>query len=215
MTYVRAHAAPGAGLQKREGPCEGGLWTGGPATHWRDGRRAAFWTPVEPQTRYGADGPGPRAALFAAPSGGAAAPSGQGLLGHSSVPPTGRARSASEPLLVHCPNPGPGSAALAGHRPWSTPLILLVLGLPVSGARQVLHRPAQLRRTDAYYHFLADSCHPSCPRGMASLWPAPSSLSSPRSPKVHLWWRPVGSCPGALGTRLDWRLRTQIVAWPC
>lgn len=190
------------------------MWTGGAGTHSSDPRRAAVPTPVEPQTRYGANGREPRLARLSAPGGGAAAPSGRRLLGHSPVPSTrpGPFRfgaSSSRRSQPRAPRRGSDRPHAVAGRP--NPV---ALSLPVSGARrQVLHGPAQLRRTGAC-HFLAPSCHPSTPRRMASLWPASSSLSSPRSLRGHLGWRPVGSCPGPLGGPSGLTAQTQIAPPP-
>lgn len=79
------------------------MWTGGAGTHSSDAGRAAVSTPVDPPTRYGADGRGPSTALLSAPGGGAArrpgrscwvvgpcGPPGGGRFGASCPPPSQR-----------------------------------------------------------------------------------------------------------------------------
>lgn len=158
------------------GRCEGGLWTGGAGTNSNDAGRAAISTPVVPRTRYGTYGRGSRT-LLSAPGSGRRRPDGGCWSFVRAVHPAGPLRFGARSPPSH-----PGPAA----RPWSVPLILLVLSLLVSGSRrQVVHGPTQLRQIDAY-HFLAASCHWSFACRMASLWPAASSLSRPRSQKGHL-----------------------------
>lgn len=135
-----------------------------------------------------------------------------GLLGHSPVPSTRPGPFRFGASSRRRSQPEARGAALTGPRPSPAALALVALSLPLSSARrQVLRGPAQLRRTDAC-HFLAASCHPSSPRRVASFWSASSSLPSPRSRRGHLWWLPVGSCPGPLGGPSRLASQTQIAA---
>lgn len=101
------------------------MWTGGAGTHSIDAGRAAVSTPVDPQTRYGADGRGPRTALLSAPGSGAArrpgwsrwvvgpcGPLGRGRFGASCPPP-------SQPGALAVPLNNPLGAQSTRVRLWS------------------------------------------------------------------------------------------------
>lgn len=138
----------GGGAWEREGPWEGGWWTGGAETHCSYAGRAEILEAVGSANEVRGlthPGQGHRSSRLCEE----AEPFGWGLLGHLSVSSTQpgpfRFGASCGPLSQLGPRPdGSGQPQAV-----AIPIVFLLLILPVSGARrQVLHGPAQLRHSD-------------------------------------------------------------------